>query len=65
MKAKFDHTLAYRLAVTEVAGLHLAQTHSDARLRNFVAKPVQPCRKGFVPSFVLVAQEFNHACRVA
>jgi len=55
MKAKFDHTLAYRLAVTEVAGLHLAQTHSDARLRNFVAKPVQPCRKGFVPSFVLVA----------
>jgi hypothetical protein len=59
MNAQLDHAIAHRLAVAEVARLHLAQTNPDTRLRHFVAQRLQPCRDRLASGGVLIPEKLR------
>lgn len=59
MDAQFGHAFADRLAVAEIAGLHAAQAHADACLRELVTHGVQPFGERLATVVALIAKQFE------
>jgi hypothetical protein len=65
VNSKFQHPIAHRLAVSEIAGLQMTKTNSYPRLRSLVANGLQPFRDRLPAILTLVSKKLDHGMIVA